>query len=107
MATNDLPSVRKSEIIERFADRVAVDNLSPDDAALVANTILDSMRTALIDGRRIEIRGFGTFSVNSYAARKGRHPKDPSKTIDVAAKRLPRFRPGKALREAVMESAKP
>ena len=106
MANQDLPSVRRSEIIDRFAQRVMVDNLSADDAALVANTILDSMRQALIDGHRIEIRGFGTFTVNHYEARKGRHPKDPDRTIDVAAKRLPRFRPGKALREAVMESAK-
>ena len=106
MANQDLPSVRRSEIIEQFAQRVMVDNLSADDAALVANTILDSMRQALIDGHRIEIRGFGTFTVNHYEARKGRHPKNPERTIDVAAKRLPRFRPGKALREAVMESAK-
>ena len=105
MSNQDLPSVRRSEIIERFAQRVAVDNLSADDAALVANTILDSLRQALIKGHRIEIRGFGTFTVNHYAARKGCHPKDPSRSIDVAAKRLPRFRPGKALRLAVMESA--
>jgi integration host factor subunit beta len=106
MANQDLPSVRRSEIIDQFAQRVMVDNLSADDAALVANTILDSMRQALIDGNRIEIRGFGTFTVNHYEARKGRHPKNPERTINVAAKRLPRFRPGKALREAVMESAK-
>jgi integration host factor subunit beta len=106
MANTDLPSVRKSEIIEQFTGRVAADNLSGEDASLVANTILDSMRQALVDGNRIEIRGFGTFTVNHYDAREGRHPKDPDRKIQVAAKRLPRFRPGKALRAAVMESAK-
>ena len=104
MTKHELPSIRKSEIIEQFAQRVAVDNLSAEDANLVANTILDSMRQALVQGHRIEIRGFGTFTVNHYAAREGRHPKDPSRTIQVAEKRLPRFRPGKALREAVMDS---
>ena len=105
MSITELPSVRKSEIVEQFAQAVAADNLSPEEATLVANTILDSMKQALVAGCRIEIRGFGTFTVNHYAARSGRHPKNPERIIQVAAKRLPRFRPGKALREAVMRSA--
>ena len=105
MSNNELPCVRKSEIIEQFAQLVAADNLAADEAALVANTILDSMKQALIAGHRIELRGFGTFTVNHYAARVGRHPRDPGRSIQVAAKRLPRFRPGKALRDAVRSSA--
>jgi integration host factor subunit beta len=104
MPRTDFPSVRKSDVIERLAATMATDNLTPEDAGLVVTTILDTMREALISGDRIEIRGFGTFTVNDYPARTGRHPRDPNKVIQVPAKRLPRFRCGKSLRESVMGS---
>jgi integration host factor subunit beta len=62
--------------------------------------ILDAMSEALLDGNRVEIRGFGTFDLNYRPAKVGRNPKSGER-VPVAAKYVPRFKPGKELRERV------
>ena len=64
--------------------------------------ILDAMGDALVKGHRIEIRGFGSFSVNRRSPRIGRNPRS-GESVMIPEKRVPHFKPGKALREQVDE----
>ncbi len=67
---------------------------------MAVKTVLDSMADALARGHRIEIRGFGSFSINHRPARVGRNPRS-GESVEIPEKRVPHFKPGKALREAV------
>ena len=80
----------KSELIETILSRQS--QLSAKDVELAVKTILEHMSQALANGERIEIRGFGSFSLHFREPRRGRNPK----TGDV-----PHFKPGKELRERV------
>ena len=73
-------------------------NIPPKDAASIVNTILQSMTQSLVNGENVEIRGFGAFSVKHFDARDGRNPKT-GENITIKARSLPRFKPGKDLRE--------
>ena len=91
----------KSELIERIA---AVQNqLSAKDLELAVKMMLDHMANALATGERIEIRGFGSFSLHYRAPRMGRNPKTGEK-VQLAGKYVPHFKPGKELRERVNSS---
>ena len=91
--------MNKSELIKGLADRVAI---SVDEAAVVVNTFVDCMKEALMEGNRVEIRGFGSFKIKEYAAYAGRNPRTGEKVM-VAPKRLPFFRAGKELKEFINE----
>ena len=88
----------KSELINRLAERYS--QLVAKDAEFAVKTILDAMTNALATGQRIEIRGFGSFSVNRRPPRIGRNPRS-GESVQIPEKRVPHFKPGKALREAV------
>jgi integration host factor subunit beta len=88
----------KSELINRLAERYS--QLVAKDAEYAVKTILDAMTNALATGQRIEIRGFGSFALNSRPPRIGRNPKSGDKVM-VPEKRVPHFKPGKQLRERV------
>lgn len=88
----------KSELIARLAENYP--QLVLKDADYAVKTILDAMTEALSSGQRIEIRGFGSFSLNSRPPRIGRNPKS-GESVMVPEKRVPHFKPGKELREAV------
>ena len=92
----------KSELIARLAERYT--QLVAKDAELAVKSILDAMTTALVNGQRIEIRGFGSFAINVRPPRVGRNPKSGEKVM-VREKRVPHFKPGKELRESVDEMA--
>ena len=66
------------------------------------NTIFDEITTALSEGDRVELRGFGAFSVKERAARMGRNPRT-GESVKVEAKNMPFFKTGKALRERLNE----
>jgi integration host factor subunit beta len=87
--------MNKSELIEKLAARCELGSIQAED---IVNLMFDQMRTALATGRRIEIRGFGSFTVKDYEGYWGRNPKTGEK-IRVAPKRLPSFKLGKELRE--------
>ena len=70
------------------------------DAEFAVKAILDAMNDALVRGHRIEIRGFGSFSINRRSPRIGRNPRS-GESVAIPEKRVPHFKPGKALREAV------
>ncbi|MEW6164971.1 MAG: integration host factor subunit beta [Pseudomonadota bacterium] len=88
----------KSELITRLAERFP--QLVAKDADLSVKMILDAMSEALAKGDRIEIRGFGSFSLNYRPPRLGRNPKTGAK-VEVPAKYVPHFKAGKELRERV------
>jgi len=92
-------SVNKTGLIEALSKEL---NLAPRTTSAVVDTILDSMTNALANGDNIEIRGFGSFSVRQYESYTGRNPKT-GKEVDVKAKKLPFFKVGKDLKEAVMQ----
>ncbi len=88
----------KSELIERLAQKQP--QLAYRDVELAVKSILDLMTQRLANGERIEIRGFGSFSLHYRPGRIGRNPKtgDP---VSLPEKHVPHFKPGKALRERV------
>lgn len=88
----------KSELIDAIAANQA--QLSLKDVELAVKTILEHMSEALASGERIEIRGFGSFSLHYREPRRGRNPKTGD-TVDLTGKYVPHFKPGKELRERV------
>lgn len=88
----------KSELVGAVAELRT--DLTRKHAELVVNTIFDSMKDALRDGDRIEIRGFGSFQVRTRSSRLGRNPKT-GEAVDIDQKRVPFFKVGKELRERV------
>ena len=88
----------KSELIETLAERNSV--ISKKDAETVINLIFDSMGDALRSGEKVEIRGFGSFTVRERDAREARNPKS-GEVVDIPGKRVPFFKTGKELRERV------
>ena len=88
----------KSELIERIVTHQGL--LSSKDVELAIKTMLEQMSQCLATGDRIEIRGFGSFSVTRRPPRMGRNPRS-GEAVAIPEKRVPHFKPGKALREAV------
>ena len=88
----------KSQLIANLAARHT--QLVAKDAELAVKMILDAMAQSLAEGQRIEIRGFGSFSLNYRPPRVGRNPKSGEK-VQVPAKHVPHFKAGKELRERV------
>ena len=93
-----LEPMTRSDLVEALATRFG--QLTQRDAEFAVKAILDAMGDALVKGHRIEIRGFGSFSVNRRAPRIGRNPRS-GESVMIPEKRVPHFKPGKALREQV------
>ncbi|MFA5592889.1 MAG: integration host factor subunit beta [Micavibrio sp.] len=94
----------KSELIQKLAERNP--HLFLRDVEKIVDTVFDEISKALAKGDRVELRGFGAFSVKHRDARTGRNPRT-GETVNVEAKRLPFFKTGKGLRErlnGVMEA---
>ncbi len=88
----------KSDLINRLAEKHH--QLPIKDAEMAVKMVLDVMASSLAGGQRIEIRGFGSFSLNHRPARMGRNPKSGEKVM-VPEKYVPHFKAGKELRERV------
>ena len=91
----------KSELIDRIASKQS--QLSAKDVELAVKSILEYMSQTLESGGRIEIRGFGSFSLHYRVPRIGRNPKTGT-PVALAGKYVPHFKPGKELRDRVNES---
>jgi len=87
----------KESLIEALAKKTGC---SKSAAADCLNTILDEVEKALKKGEKVILTGFGTFSVSKRKARTGRNPKT-GKAIKIPAKTVPKFKAGKALKDAV------
>ncbi|GGC38698.1 integration host factor subunit beta [Novosphingobium marinum] len=72
--------------------------LRADDVERAVDTFFDEIAAQLASGGRVELRGFGAFSTRERDARKGRNPRT-GETVDVPAKRVPYFKPGKEMRQ--------
>ncbi|MDB2416414.1 integration host factor subunit beta [Pseudomonadales bacterium] len=93
----------KSELIDRMVEAQAHADglqLTSKDVELAVKTMLEQMSGALASGGRIEIRGFGSFSLHYRAPRIGRNPKT-GESVGLAGKHVPHFKPGKELRDRV------
>jgi integration host factor subunit beta len=88
----------KSELIEILSQRQV--HLKADDVDLAVKSLLEMMSGALATGERIEVRGFGSFSLHFRPPRTGRNPKTGD-AVALAGKHVPHFKPGKELRERV------
>ncbi len=86
----------RSELIQKLAEKNP--HLYLRDVETIVDTTFDEVTEALIRGDRVELRGFGTFSVKERNARTGRNPRT-GESVTVEAKRLPFFKTGKGLRE--------
>lgn len=88
----------KSELIERLSQQSGI--LNRKDSEQVVNIVFDSITEALKAGDKVEIRGFGSFTVRERDARTARNPKS-GEVVDIPAKKTPFFKTGKDLRERV------
>lgn len=88
----------RSDLVTQLAEQFS--QLTHRDTEFAVKTILDAMSDALARGHRIEIRGFGSFSINRRPPRMGRNPRSGEQVV-IPEKLVPHFKPGKALREAV------
>lgn len=88
----------KSELVERMASQY--DQLPVRDIELAVKTLLEQMTQTLAEGGRIEVRGFGSFTLSYRAPRVGRNPKT-GEPVQLDAKYVPHFKPGKELRDRV------
>ncbi|MDY0268383.1 integration host factor subunit beta [Trichloromonas sp.] len=88
----------KSELIERLT--TVSGTVNKKEAELIVNTIFDSIGDALVSGDRVEIRGFGSFTVRERDAREARNPKS-GEIVCIPNKKTPFFKTGKELRERV------
>ena len=86
------------ELIERLTD--GQPHLNQEDIELAVKTMLDQMSDVLAQGERIEIRGFGAFSLRRRESRVGRNPKTGALVV-LPERHVPHFKPGKELRERV------
>lgn len=87
----------KAELVEKVSDKI---HLTKKQTELVVNTVFQSITDSLSDGKKVELRGFGSFRIRERNARVGRNPKSGAQ-VDVPAKRVPFFKAGKDLRELV------
>ena len=94
-------SINKKELIEIIANEQ--DQLPYKDIELSVKTIIESMIDSLTKGKRIEIRGFGSFSLRYRKSRMGRNPKS-GESVNIDERYVPHFKPGKDLKERVKTS---
>jgi integration host factor subunit beta len=93
----------RSELVEVIAAQQS--QLPVKDVELAVKMIIETMSQTLAEGKRIEIRGFGSFSLHYRAPRQGRNPKTGD-SVSLTSKYVPHFKPGKELRDQVNDSLK-
>lgn len=89
--------MNKQQLVERISQSA---DISKAQASTVLKATLGAIQEDLASGNEVTLIGFGTFKVNQRAARTGRNPKT-GETIEIAASKVPTFKPGKALKDAV------
>ncbi|MED3553858.1 HU family DNA-binding protein, partial [Cytobacillus praedii] len=89
--------MNKTELINAVADS---SELSKKDSTKAVDAVFDAILDALKNGDKVQLLGFGNFEVRERAARKGRNPQT-GEEIEIQASKLPTFKPGKALKDAV------
>jgi integration host factor subunit beta len=95
--TDEDAQMTKADLVEEVA---RVSELTKKHSEAIVNTVFDSIIQALQRDDKIELRGFGSFRIRQRRSRQGRNPKTGDK-VDVPAKRIPYFKPGKELKELI------
>ena len=90
--------MNKAEFVAAVAEKT---NFTKKDAEVAINAFLSTVEEALVNGEKVQLIGFGTFETRDRKARQGRNPRKPSETIEIAATKSPKFKPGRGLKEAV------
>lgn len=88
----------KSVLMEKASEKI--EGLTRNQTEIVVDTVFDCIRNALINGEKLEIRGFGNFRLKTRKPRKARNPKT-GESVDVPGKKVLHFKMGKALKEAL------
>jgi integration host factor subunit beta len=88
----------KSDLVQTLSEKIST--LTKKECEVIVDTVFQNMRAALHRGEKIEIRGFGSFTVRVRRAKEGRNPKTGEK-VSIPEKRIPFFKVGKELRELV------
>lgn len=96
--SENLSSVAKSGIVTRLTQKQV--QLTEEDVEMAVNSILDNLIEGLVEGDRVEIRGFGSLSLHFRPPRVGRNPKT-GEQVKVPAKYVPHFKPGNELKKRV------
>ena len=91
--------MNKTELINAVAEKAV---LSKKDSEAAVTAALDVISAALAEGDEVRLVGFGTFEVHKRAARTGRNPKT-KEPVEIPASKVPAFKPGKALKDAVAQ----
>ena len=91
----------KAELIDAITAKLA---MRKKDVAPVVDEVFAEIQGALAKGDKCTFVGFGVFEVRERAAREGRNPQDPSKVVMIPAKKVPVFRPGKDLKDSVVDA---
>ena len=89
--------MNKTELINSVSEKA---NLTKKEAGLAVEAVFESIQKSLSDGEKVQLIGFGNFEVRERAAHKGRNPQT-GKEIDIPASKVPAFKAGKALKDAV------
>ena len=91
----------KAELIDSITAKLA---MRKKDVAPIVDEVFSHIQNALAKGDKCTFVGFGVFEVRERAAREGRNPQDPSKVVVIPAKKVPVFRPGKDLKDSVVDA---
>ncbi|MBA2173869.1 MULTISPECIES: HU family DNA-binding protein [Halobacillus] len=89
--------MNKTDLINAVSEKA---DLSKKDATTAVDSVFESIMDSLKDGEKVQLIGFGNFEVRERAARKGRNPQT-GEEIEISASKVPAFKPGKALKDAV------
>jgi len=89
--------MNKTELVAYVAESA---ELTKKDATKAVDAVFDAIESALKNGEKVQLIGFGNFEVRERAARKGRNPQT-GEEIEIAASKIPAFKPGKSLKEAI------
>ena len=87
----------KAELVASVADKSALDRKKADKAV---TALFETIKQAMVEGDKVQVIGFGTFEIRERSARKGRNPRT-GEEIDIPASKLPSFKAGKSLKDAV------
>lgn len=100
MNKNDFVRAIRDKVIENAEDGSRLKDMKVYEAEAATNAFLDVIKDAMVAGEKIQLVGFGTFEVSERAAREGRNPQT-GETMQIAASKAPKFKAGKALKDAV------
>jgi len=89
--------MNKNELVEAIAEKMGT---TKKEAEAAVSAFTETVKETLVDGKKVQIIGFGNFEVRERAARKGRNPQT-GKEIEIPASKVPAFKPGKGLKDAV------